>query len=136
MEKTVIIPQFTSHDTICHYIPNFVKIHIGDTIRWINKDTHPHTLVFYGISEKSSQTIFIAKLGPIEPEQSMAIIFNDYYFRIDYLCETHKNEINYIIFLTTETDGMSNTERLRYLGKKFNIIPPDFMGHLDSSNRN
>jgi hypothetical protein len=132
MEKTVIIPRFSSRDTICNYIPNFVKIHVGDTIRWINKDTQSHTLIFYGISEESSQTIFIAKLGPIEPEQSMAIIFNDYYFRIDYFCETHKNEINYIIFLTTETDDMSNTERLRYLGKKFSIIPPDFMSNLDS----
>lgn len=132
MEKTVIIPRFASRATICHYIPNFVKIHVGDTIRWINKDTQSHTLIFYGISEQSSQSNFISKVGPIRPEQSMAIIFNNYYFRIDYLCETHKNEINYILFLTAETENMSNTERLRYLSKKFNIIPPDFMDHLDN----
>lgn len=133
IEKIVIIPQFTSQEYNGHYIPNFVKIHTGDTIRWINKDTQSHTLLFYNINEQSNESNFIFRLGPIPPEQSMALTFNNYHSRIDYRCEIHNNEINYILFLSEETDNMTNTERLRYLSRKFNIIPPDFMGHLDGT---
>ncbi len=42
MEHTVIIPEFMPDENIRNFIPEVVKIQMGDTVRWINigKDSH------------------------------------------------------------------------------------------------
>lgn len=134
--KTVIIPKFNTHDDFRHYIPSFVKINVGDEVRWINKDTESHTLEFFGIhDERFTHIERIGNLVSLKPEQAMNISFDKYYFRIDYICKDHSNEINYVLFNPIQKEEMNNTERLRYLSRKFNIKPPNIMDHLDASNQ-
>jgi plastocyanin len=135
--KTVIIPKFDIQDEFRHYLPAFVKINVGDEVRWINKDRESHTLEFFGINDEQFTDIeHIGNFGPLKPEQSMKIPFEKYYFRIDYICKYHSpKEINYVLFNPESKGELSNTERLRYLSRKFSIKPPDFMDHLNATNQ-
>jgi hypothetical protein len=53
-----------------------------------------------------------------------------YKFSTDYYCDIHGNETGSVIIFSQNEETMTNTERLRFLGKIFNINPPDVYAHL------
>jgi hypothetical protein len=61
------------------------------------------------------------------------IVFNYNYERIDYLCKIHRREVNSITIFTEDYKNMSNTQRLGYLNKRYNIKPPDLLSYLDGN---
>jgi hypothetical protein len=58
------------------------------------------------------------------------IMFNYHYERIDYVCKIHRREINSITIFTEDYENMSNTQRLRYLHKRYNIKIPNLSSYL------
>ena len=61
------------------------------------------------------------------------IVFNYNYERIDYLCKIHRREVNSITIFTEDYKNMSNTQRLRYLRKRYNIKIPNLSIYLDGN---
>ncbi|MFZ0511442.1 MAG: hypothetical protein WAM14_07545 [Candidatus Nitrosopolaris sp.] len=122
----VIIPKFADYDSNYRYfIPRFAKIQRGQSIQWTNLDNIPHNLVFQ--DEESRR---ITTLGPIEPKTFRILEFRYDASRIDYYCDIHGNETGSVIIFSQNEETMTNTERLRFLGKIFNINPPDVYAHL------
>ena len=60
-------------------------------------------------------------------------MFNYDYERIDYVCKIHRREINSITIFTEDHNSMSNTQRLRYLHKRYNIKIPNLSIYLDGN---
>ena len=107
-------------------IPKFAKIQWGELVQWTNLDSIPHRLVFYKGRRR------IETLGPISPGRVVPRRFSsEIVDRIDYYCDipSHGNEMGYVIIFSQNEGAMSNTERLRYLSRVFNINPPS--GVLD-----
>lgn len=72
------------------------------------------------------------RVGPIEPNQVARLKFDYQIERIDYQCGEHPNERGTIVIFPDDEDKMSNTDRLRFLSRVFEITPPSFLGHLGS----
>ncbi|MGD1837223.1 MAG: cupredoxin domain-containing protein [Nitrososphaeraceae archaeon] len=132
IKKTVIIPEFHEDEDERSFLPHIIKIETGDTVRWINKDKESHFLFFFNIDETKPKNIKLLYDFHINPGQSKELRFNYEFNRIDCICKNHKNEIHSVIIFKKNTE-MTNTERLQYLNRKFDIIPPDLYKHLDGN---
>ncbi len=134
MKHQVIIPQFLSNETIRNYIPQTVKIQKGDTIIWINTDNESHHLYFIKIDPADPTNIEVLdERLYLNSGELGEVMFNYNYERIDYLCKIHRKEVNSIIIFTQDYENMSNTQRLRYLHKRYNIKIPNLSSYLDGN---
>ena len=133
MKHQVIIPQFLRNESIRNYIPHIVKIQKGDTIRWSNTDSESHHLFFIKIDPDPANIEVLDERLYLNSGELGEIVFNYNYGRIDYLCKTHRREVNSITIFTEDYKNMSNTQRLRYLNKRYNIKPPDLLSYLDGN---
>jgi hypothetical protein len=134
MKHQVIIPQFLSNESIRNYIPPTVKIQKGDTITWINTNNESHHLYFIKIDPPDPTNIEVLdeKLY-LNSGEVGEIMFNYNYERIDYVCKIHRREVNSIAIFTDDFKNMSNTQRLRYLSKRYNIKIPNLSNYLDGN---
>ena len=132
MKYQVLIPQFLHNESIRNYIPHTVKIQKGDTIRWINTDSEPHHL-FIKIDPNPTNIEVIDERLYLNSGEVREITFNYNYERIDYVCKIHRTECNSITIFTEDYKNMSNTKRLRYLHKRYNITIPNLSIYLDGN---
>ena len=133
MKHQVIIPVFLSNESIRNFIPQTLKIQKGDTIKWINTDNESHHLYFIKIDPDPANIKVLDEKLYLNSGEVGAIIFDYNYQRIDYLCKIHRGEVNSITIFTEDYKNMSNTQRLRYLNKRYNIKPPDLLSYLDGN---
>ena len=133
MKHQVIIPQFLRNESIRNYIPQTVKIQKGDTIRWINTDNESHHLYFIKIDPDPTNIEVLDERFYLNSGEVGEIMFNYNYGRIDYVCKIHRREVNSITIFTEDYKNMSNTQRLRYFNKRYNIKPPDLLSYLDGN---
>ena len=133
MKYQVIIPQFQRNEFIRNYIPQTVKIQKGDTIRWINTDSEPHHLFFIKIDPNPTNIEVLDERLYLSSGEVGEITFNYNYERIDYVCKSHRTECNSITIFTEDYKNMSNTQRLKYLHKKYNIKIPNLSSYLDGN---
>ena len=133
MLHTVIIPKFIPNEINRKFIPHVLKIQKGDWVRWINMDDKFHSFRFYKILDDPPSFHPLEETLSIQPGEAREIIFDYDYNRIDYVCINHREEINSITIFTENYENMSNTQRLRYLSKRYNIKPPDILRHLDDT---
>jgi hypothetical protein len=131
MKHQVIIPQFLSNESIRNYIPQTVKIQKGDTITWINTDNQSHHLYFIKIDPDPTNIEILDERLYLNSGELGEVMFNYNYERIDYVCKIHRNEVNSITIFTKDYKDMSNTQRLRYLHKRYNIKIPNLSSYLD-----
>ncbi len=130
MKHQVIIPQFLRNESIRNYIQQIVKIQKGDTIRWINTDNESHHLFFIKIDPNPTNIKVLDENLYLNSGEVGEITFNYKYERIDYVCKIHRREVNSITIFTEDYKNMSNTQRLKYLSKRYNIRPPDMLNLL------
>ena len=133
MKHQIFIPQFLRNESIRSYIPQTIKIQKGDTIRWINTDSEPHHLFFIKIDPVPANIEVLDERLYLKSGEVGEMMFNYNYKRIDYICNTHRREVNSITVFTEDYKNMSNTQRLRYLNKRYNIKPPDLLSYLDGN---
>jgi hypothetical protein len=133
MRHQIIIPQFLRNESIRNYIPQTVKIQKGDTITWINTDNESHHLYFIKIDPDPTNIEVLYERLYLNSGEVGEIIFNYNYERIDYVCKIHRREINSITIFTEDYKNMSNTKRLRYLSKRYNIKIPNLSSYLDGN---
>ena len=133
MKHQVIIPQFLRKEHIRNYIPQTVKIQKGDTITWINTDNESHHLYFIKIYPDPTNIEVLNERFYLNSGEVGEIIFNYNYERRDYLCKIHRREVNSITIFTEDYKNMSNTQRLRYLRKRYNIKIPNLSIYLDGN---
>jgi plastocyanin len=131
MKHQVIIPQFLSNESIRNYIPQTVKIQKGDTITWINTDNESHHLYFIKIDPDSTNIEVLDEKLYLNSGELGEVMFNYNYERIDYVCKIHRREVNSITIFIEDYKNMSNTQRLRYLSKRYNINIPNLSSYLD-----
>ena len=133
MKHQVIIPQFLRNESIRNYIPQTVKIQKGDTITWINTDNEPHHLYFIKIDLDPTSIEVLDERLYLKSGELGEVMFNYNYERIDYVCKIHRREVNSITIFTEDYKNMSNTKRLRYLSKRYNIKIPSLSSYLDGN---
>ena len=133
MKHQVIIPQFLRNESIRNYIPHTVKIQKGDTIIWINTDNESHHLYFIKIDPDPTNIEVLDERFYLNSGEVGEILFNYDYERIDYVCKIHRREVNSITIFTGDYKNMSNTQRLRYLRKRYNIKIPNLSIYLDGN---
>lgn len=133
MKHQVIIPQFLSNESIRNYIPQTVKIQKGDTIIWINTDDESHHLYFIKIDPDPTNIEVLDERLYLNSGELGEVMFNYNYERIDYVCKIHRREVNSITIFTEDYKNMSNTQRLRYLHKRYNIKIPNLSSYLDGN---
>ena len=133
MKHQVIIPQFLSNESIRNYIPQTLKIQKGDTITWINTDNESHHLYFIKIDPDPTNMEVLDERFYLNSGEVGEIMFNYNYERIDYVCKIHRREVNSITIFTEDYKNMSNTQRLRYLRKRYNIKIPNLSNYLDGN---
>lgn len=133
MKHQVIIPQFFRSESIRNYIPQIVKIQKGDIIRWSNTDSESHHLFFIKIDPNPTNIKVLDENLYLNSGEVREIIFNYNYERIDYVCKIHRREVNSITIFTEDYKNMSNTQRLKYLSKRYNIRPPDILNLLSEN---
>ena len=133
MKHQVIIPQFLRNEYIRNYIPQTVKIQKGDTITWINTDNESHHLYFIKIDPDPTNIEVLDERFYLNSGEVGEIMFNYNYERIDYVCKIHRREVNSIAIFTEDFKNMSNTQRLRYLSKRYNIKIPNLSNYLDGN---
>lgn len=133
MKHQVIIPQFLRNESIRNYIPQTLKIQKGDTVTWINTDDEPHHLFFIKIDPDPTKIEVLNERLYLNYGEVGEIMFNYDYERIDYVCKIHRREINSITIFTEDHNSMSNTQRLRYLHKRYNIKIPNLSIYLDGN---
>ena len=133
MKHQVIIPQFLRIESIRNYIPQIVKIQKGDTIRWINTDSESHHLFFIKIDPNPTNIKVLDENLYLNSGEVREITFNYNYERIDYVCKIHRREVNSITIFNEDYKNMSNTQRLKYLSKRYNIRPPDMVNLLSEN---
>ena len=133
MKHQVIIPQFLRNESIRNYIPQTVKIQKGDTIRWSNTDNESHHLYFIKIDPYPTNIEVLDERFYLNSGEVGEIMFNYNYERIDYVCKIHRREVNSITIFTEDYKNMSNTQRLRYLRKRYNIKIPNLSIYLDGN---
>ena len=131
MKHQVIIPQFLRNESIRNYIPQTLKIQKGDTITWINTDNESHHLCFIKIDPDPTYIEVLDERLYLNSGEVGEIKFNYNYERIDYVCKIHRREVNSITIFTEDYKKMSNTQRLRYLHKRYNIDTPNLSIYLD-----
>ena len=131
MKHQVIIPQFLRNESIRNYIPQTVKIQKGDTITWINTDNESHHLYFIKIDPDPTNIEVLDERFYLNSGEVGEIMFNYNYERIDYVCKIHRREVNSITIFNKDSNKMSNTQRLRYLHKRFEINIPNLSIYLD-----
>ena len=131
MRHQVIIPQFLRNESIRNYIPPTVKIQKGDTITWINTNNESHHLYFIKIDPDPTNIEVLDEKLCLNSGEVGEIMFNYNYERIDYVCKIHRREVNSIAIFTEDYKNMSNTQRLRYLHKRFEINIPNLSIYLD-----
>ena len=130
MRHQVIIPQFLRNESIRNYIPPALKIQKGDTITWINTDNETHHLYFIKIDPDPINIKLLDERLYLSSGEVGEIKFNYDYERIDYVCKIHRREVNSITIFK-DFNKMSNTQRLRYLHKRFEINIPNLSIYLD-----
>jgi Copper binding proteins, plastocyanin/azurin family len=133
MKHQVIIPQFLRKESIRNYIPQTLKIQKGDTITWINTDNESHHLYFIKIDPDPTNIEVLDERLYLNSGEVGKIKFNYNYERIDYVCKIHRREVNSITFITEYYKKMSNTQRLRYLHKRYSIRIPNLSIYLDGN---
>ena len=133
MKHQVIIPQFLRIESIRNYIPQIVKVQKGDTIRWINTDSESHHLFFIKIDPNPTNIKVLDENLYLNSGEVGEITFNYNYERIDYVCKIHRREVNSITIFNEDYKNMSNTQRLKYLSKRYNIRPPDMLNLLSEN---
>ena len=133
MRHQIIIPQFLRNESIRNYIPQTVKIQKGDTITWINTDNESHHLYFIKIDSYPTNIEVLDERLYLNSGELGEVMFNYNYERIDYVCKIHRREINSITIFTEDYKNMSNTKRLRYLSKRYNIKIPNLSSYLDGN---
>ncbi len=133
MKHQVIIPQFLSNESIRNYIPQTIKIQKGDTITWINTDNQSHHLFFIKIDPDPTNIEVLDERLYLNSGELREVMFNYNYERIDYVCKIHRREVNSITIFTKDYKNMSNTKRLRYLHKRYNIKIPNLSSYLDGN---
>ena len=133
MKHQVIIPQFLRIESIRNYIPQIVKIQKGDTIRWSNTDSESHHLFFIKIDPNPTNIKVLDENLYLNSGEVREITFNYNYERIDYVCKIHRREVNSITIFNEDYKNMSNTQRLKYLSKRYNIKPPDMVNLLSAN---
>jgi Copper binding proteins, plastocyanin/azurin family len=133
MKHQVIIPQFLSNESFRNYIPQTVKIQKGDTITWINTDNESHHLYFIKIDPDPTNIELLDERLYLNSGELGAVMFNNNYERIDYVCKIHRREVNSITIFTEDYENMSNIQRLRYLHKRYNIKIPNLSSYLDGN---
>lgn len=133
MKHQVIIPQFLSNESIRNYIPQTVKIQKGDIITWINTDNESHHLYFIKIDPDPINIEVLDERLYLNSGELGEVMFNYNYERIDYVCKIHRREVNSITIFTEDHENMSNTQRLRYLHKRYNIKIPNLSSYLDGN---
>jgi hypothetical protein len=133
MKHQVIIPQFLCNESIRNYIPQTVKIQKGDTITWINTDNESHHLYFIKIDSDPTNIEVLDERLYLNSGELGEVMFNYNYERIDYVCKIHRREVNSITIFTEDYKNMSNSKRLRYLHKRYNIKIPDLSSYLDGN---
>jgi Copper binding proteins, plastocyanin/azurin family len=133
MKHQVIIPQFLRNESIKNYIPQNVKIQKGDTITWINTDDQSHHLYFIKIDSDPTNIEVLDERLYLNSGEVGEVMFNYNYERIDYVCKIHRREVNSITIFTKDYKNMSNTQRLRYLRKRYNIKIPNLSIYLDGN---
>ena len=133
MKHQVIIPQFLRNESIRNYIPQTVKIQQGDTITWINTDNESHHLYFIKIDPDPTNIEVLDERFYLNSGEVGEIMFNYNYERIDYVCKIHRREVNSITIFTEDYKNMSNTQRLRYLRKIYDIEIPNLSTYLDAN---
>ena len=133
MKHQVIIPQFLSNESIRNYIPQTVKIQKGDIITWINTDNESHHLYFIKIDPDPINIEVLDERLYLNSGELGEVMFNYNYERIDYVCKIHRREVNSITIFTEDYKNMSNTQRLRYLHKRYNIKIPNLSSYLDGN---
>lgn len=123
--RTVIIPRnFTNPDIHENYFnPRYTAIQIRDSVRWVNLDVNSHLLDFYTVTP-DGQMQYIHTLGPIPSGAQRSSQFDTNIPRIDYICRYHENEIGSIVIYPGPENQMTNTQRLRFLSRAFNIPFP------------
>ena len=131
MRHQVIIPQFLRNESIRNYIPPALKIQKGDTITWINTDNETHHLYFIKIDPDPINIELLNERLYLNSGEVGEIKFNYNYERIDYVCKIHRREVNSITIFNKDSNKMSNTQRLRYLHKRFEINIPNLSIYLD-----
>ena len=132
MKHQVFIPQFLRNEFIRNYIPHAVKIQKGDTIKWINTDSESHRLFFIKIDPNPTNIKVLDENLYLNSGEVGEITFNYNYERIDYVCKIHRREVNSITIFK-DSNKMSNTQRLRYLRKRYNIKIPNLSNYLDGN---
>jgi hypothetical protein len=133
MKHQIIIPQFLRNESIRNYIPQTAKIQKGDTITWINTDSESHHLYFIKIDPNPTNIEVLDERLYLNSGEVGEIMFNYDYERIDYVCKNHSREVNSITIVTEYYKKMSNTQRLRYLHKRYNIKIPNLSIYLDGN---
>jgi hypothetical protein len=133
MKHQIIIPQFLRNESIRNYIPQTAKIQKGDTITWINTDKESHHLYFIKIDPNPTNIEVLDERLCLNSGEVGEIMFNYDYERIDYVCKNHSREVNSITIVTEYYKKMSNTQRLRYLHKRYNIKIPNLSIYLDGN---
>lgn len=133
MKHQVIIPQFLRNESIRNYIPQTVKIQKADTITWINTDNESHHLYFIKIDPDPTNIEVLDERLYLNSGELGEVMFNYNYERIDYVCKIHRREINSITIFTEDYKNMSNTQRLRYLHKRYNIKISNLSSYLDGN---
>ena len=131
MKHQVIIPQFLHNESIRNYIPQTIKIQKGDTITWINTDNESHYLYFIKIDLDPTNIEVLDERLYLKSGELGEVMFNYNYERIDYVCKIHRREVNSITIFTEDYRNMSNTKRLRYLHKRYNIKISNLSSYLD-----
>jgi len=133
MKHQIIIPQFLRNESIRNYIPQTVKIQKGDTITWINTDNESHDLYFIKIDPDPTNIEVLDERLYLNSGEVGEIMFNYNYERIDYVCKIHRREVNSITIFTEDLKNINNTQRLRYLHKRYNIKIPNLSIYLDGN---
>jgi len=134
MKHQIIIPQFLRNESVRNYIPPALKIQKGDTITWINTDDESHHLYFIKIDPDPSNIELLDERLYLRSGEVGEIMFNYNYERIDYVCKIHRREVNSITIFTEDYNKMSNTQRLRYLHKRYEINIPNLSIYLNGDN--
>ena len=106
----------------------------GDIITWINTDNDSHHLCFIKIDPADPTNIEVLdERLYLNSGELGEVMFNYNYERIDYVCKIHRREVNSIAIFTEDYKNMSNTQRLRYLRKRYKIKIPNLSNYLDGN---
>ena len=126
---SVIIPPSNNNDPtdVKYFYPGFVKVSIGQSIRWINTDSKDHYLIF-----TKDQPEYGKEIGMINAGKSFSKTFTYYVPKLDYTCKIHPEEQGSIVMYPKNENDMTNTQNLRHLDELFDINPNEPLTHLRS----